>query len=108
MSLSQTLDRPAHDAPQPLRLSVDVPRGLIRVGGELDRSSAHHLADAVSALRSGPGAVWTLDLRDVTFCDVPGIRVLQSAQRLARARGCGLHLTQVPGFLDHLLELARR
>ncbi len=108
MSVLPTLDRPAHSAPQPLHLSVDVRRGLIRVRGELDRSSAHHLADAVSALRSGPGAVWTLDLRDVTFCDVPGLRVLLSAQVLARSHGRGLHLTQVPGFLAYLLDLARR
>ena len=108
MSVSQTLDRPQYDSPQHLRLTVDVPRGLIRVGGELDRSSAHHLADAVSALRSGPGTVWTLDLRDVTFCDVPGLRVLQSAEVLARSCGRGLHLTQVPGFLAYLLDLARR
>jgi anti-anti-sigma factor len=108
MSVPQTLERPPHDSPQHLRLTVDVPRGLVQVAGELDRSSAHRLVDAVDALRSGPSTVWTLDLRDVTFCDVPGLRALRSAQDRARSCGCGLHLTQVPGFLAYLLDLARR
>ena len=108
MAVLETLERPAHTAPQHLRLCVDVARGLVTVGGELDRSTAHHLSDAVSALRSGPGDMWTLDLRDVTFCDVPGLRVLRSAEELARSSGCGLHLTQVPPFLAYLLDLSRR
>ena len=108
MPVTQTLDRAVPPAAQHLRLSVDVAHGLVQVGGELDRSSAQHLADAVGALPSGPAAVWTLDLREVTFCDVQGLRVLQSAQGLARSCGRGLHLTQVPDFLAYLLELASR
>lgn len=107
MPAPEILDRPVAIASQHLRLAVDVPRGLVRVVGELDRSSAHHLADAVSALRSGPGDVWNLDLREVTFCDVQGLRVLRSAQALARASGCALRLAHVPGFLAYLLDLSR-
>ena|SRR3712207_4068268 len=88
-----------------LHLTVHVLTGAIRLGGELDRSSAYHLADAVSALRSSPAPVWTLDLQDVSFCDVEGLRVLHRARELARLSGRGLHLTRVRPVLADLLAL---
>ncbi len=96
--------------PQPgptrhLHLTVHVRTGAIRVGGELDRSSAYHLADAISALRSSPTPIWTLDLQDVSFCDVEGLRVLHRAHERARLSGRGLHLTRVPPALADLLRL---
>jgi len=94
-------------APQELRLAVDVPAGTIRVAGELDRSSAHHLADALSALRSSPSPTWTLDLEGLTFCDVEGMRVLTRAVRLAHSCGRGLHLTRIQPAVADLLVLGR-
>jgi anti-anti-sigma factor len=93
--------------PHHLQLSVDVLAGAVRVTGELDRSSAHHLADAISALRSSPSPVWTLDLQGLTFCDVEGLRVLHRAACLADGRGRGLHLTRVPPVVTDLLGLLR-
>ena len=90
-----------------LRLSVDVPAGAIRVTGELDRSSAHHLADALSALRSSPVPLWTLDLQGLSFCDLEGLRVLHQAVAVASSCGRGLHLTRIPSFLADLLVVYR-
>jgi anti-anti-sigma factor len=88
-----------------LRLSVDVRGGAVRVAGDLDRGSAHHLADALSALRSSPVAMWTLDLQDVSFCDVEGLRLLSRAAALADACGRGLHMTRIPRGLADLMAI---
>jgi len=86
-------------------LSVDVPNGVVRVAGDLERDSVHHLADALSALRSSPVAVWTLDLQDVAFCDVEGLRVLCRARALADSCGCGVRMTRVPRGVADLLAV---
>ena len=104
------LPRPLVAAPAPgrvrhLHLTVDVLAGAIRLCGDLDRSSAYHLADAVSALRSSPSRIWTIDLLDVSFCDVEGLRVLHRARESARRSGRGLHLTCVRPALADLLAL---
>ena len=91
--------------PPHLCLSVDMLAGVIRMGGELDRTSAHHLGDALSALRSSPSPVWTLDLQELSFCDVEGMRVLDRAVGLARSCGRTLHLTMIPTALADLLAL---
>ena len=88
-----------------LHLTVSVLTGVIRLGGELERSSAYHLGDAVSALRSSPAPVWTLDLEDLSFCDVEGLRVLHRARETARLSHRGLHLTRVRPALADLLAL---
>jgi len=89
-----------------LRLSVLA--GVIRLGDELDRGSVHHLADALSALRSSPSPVWTLDLHDVSFCDTEGMRVLDRACEMADLSGRGLDLTGMRPVLVDLLTLVRR
>jgi anti-anti-sigma regulatory factor len=86
-------------------LSVDVLAGCIGVDGELDRLSVHHLADALSALRSSPSPVWTLDLQELTFCDAEGLRALHRAVVLAHSYGRGAHLTRVPSLVADLLTL---
>ena len=88
-----------------LRLAVDVPAGLVTVAGALDRCTAHHLSDAVSALRSSPSPVWTLDLAGVTFCDVEGLRVVHRARVLAGSRGRVLHARAASPALADLLHL---
>ena len=88
-----------------LRLSVDVRAGIVHLAGTLDRFSAHHLSDAVSALRSGPSPIWTLDLSGVTFCDVEGLRVVHRARVLAGDRGRVLHVRGASRALTDLLDL---
>ncbi|MGY1824473.1 STAS domain-containing protein [Geodermatophilus sp. SYSU D00079] len=93
-------------SPRPLLVSVDLRAGRVRVTGELDRSCAHHLLDALAALALTTHPVWTVDGRGVTFCDTEGLRVLARAEVLAASRRRGLRLVATPPFLAHLLGLA--
>ncbi|WP_369137200.1 STAS domain-containing protein [Modestobacter versicolor] len=89
----------------PLSVSVDLARASVRVAGELDRDSAHHLLDAVSVLTTGPAPRWQVDTSGVTFCDVGGVRALSSAHALAVASGRSLRLVRTSRPVDRLVQL---
>ena len=70
-------------------LRVDVHEGpdhtLVSASGEIDASTAHLVADAVTAsLRSGERLV-LLDFAEVTFIDSTGLGVLVKAHRTAES-----------------------
>jgi ABC-type transporter Mla MlaB component len=92
--------------PRSLLVSVDLGAGRVRVAGELDRSCAHHLLDALAALELAPHPVWQVDAARVTFCDVVGVRALAGAAAWAAGRGRTLQVAGAPSFLAHLLDLA--
>jgi len=69
--------------------------------GELDLDTAQEL-EAVLATRSGPVVV---DLRELSFIDLAGLRVLLEAD--ARSRQDGMNLRFIPGrMVRRLLEVA--
>jgi anti-anti-sigma factor len=88
---------------RPLLVSTDVRAGRVTVTGELERTSAHHLLDALEALVSSEQHTWTVDAAGITFCDVEGMRVLAEAHSLARSRGRGLVLDGAGPFLVDVL-----
>ncbi|WP_158579929.1 STAS domain-containing protein [Geodermatophilus marinus] len=83
-------------------MSVDLRGGRVQVRGELDRSTAHHLLDALVALGLTDHPVWTVDASHLSFCDTTGLRAL--AQGAARARGSGRRL-RVTGACPVLAEV---
>ena len=89
----------------PLAVSVDLPRAHVRVAGELDHDSAHHLLDAVAVLTAGASRRWQLDAGGVTFCDVEGMRALSSAHSLAAAHGRDLRLVRSSRPVQRMVEL---
>jgi anti-anti-sigma factor len=91
--------------PRPLLISVDLRTGRVHVTGELDRSCAHHLLDALAALALTAHPVWTVDAAGVTFSDAVGLRVLARARVLSASRGRVLRVVDAPPFLAHLLGL---
>jgi anti-sigma B factor antagonist len=91
--------------PRPLLVSVDLRAGRVQVTGELDRSCAHHLLDALAALNLTAHPVWTVDAAGITFCDTMGLRVLARARVLAASRGRVVRVVNGPPFLTHLLGL---
>ncbi|CCG03813.1 STAS domain-containing protein [Blastococcus saxobsidens] len=93
----------AEPAGSPFTVSVDVRSAEVSVAGELDREHAHHVLDALAALSATDHAVWTLEARQVTFCDAAGLRSLVTAHRLAHRHG--RELSVLPSTCMHRLVL---
>jgi anti-sigma B factor antagonist len=66
----------------------------LTLAGDLDLASAPELERSLSALQGG-GRPVLLDLREVSFMDSSGLRVILGAD--ARARSSGSRLLLVPG-----------
>jgi anti-anti-sigma factor len=90
-----------------LLVSVDLRAGRVQVTGDLDRSCAHHLLDALATLGLSTSTTWTVDAAGVTFCGATGLRVLARARALAASRGRTLVLIGAPPFLARLLAMTR-
>ena len=88
-----------------IAVSVDLPSSSVRVGGELDRDTAHHLLEAVEMLTARSSRRWQLDAADVTFCDAGGLRALTDAQAFAAAHGRTLRVVRSSRPVDRLVEL---
>ena len=77
----------------------------MRVRGELDRDTAHHLLDAVVMLSTRPARQWRLDVGGVTFCDAAGLRALAGAHTLAADSGRSLRVSPVSRPVTRLVRL---
>jgi anti-sigma B factor antagonist len=95
-----------------LAVSIDWAHGAVVLRGELDRDAAHHLIDALAALRAAGHPCWVVDAAEVTWCDAGGLRALAAGRALAIESGrelrlvhpsrCVLRLVLLTG-LDELL-----
>jgi anti-sigma B factor antagonist len=98
---------PASHRPAP-QLDVAVcelpPECLVAVAGELDLASAPELAGVLRGLDAA-GELVTLDLRDLTFIDVAGVRALQDARRIAREAGRRLQILGPSRVASSVFEL---
>jgi anti-anti-sigma factor len=88
-----------------IAVSVDLPSSSVRVGGELDRNTAHHLLEAVEMLTTRSSRRWRLDAAGVTFCDAGGLRALTDAQAYAAAHGRILRVVRSSRSVDRLVQL---
>ena len=91
-----------------LDVSVSVSSGgtvSIRVAGEVDALSAPVLRQAVDAACAAGCRRVVVDLRGVTFLNVPGLRALAHARAVAAERGTVLTLATSPGHVSRLLQL---
>ena len=92
-------------------LSVSVRResgsAVVEVGGELDLASASQLEQALKlALVDAPRVV-VVDVGNLYFVDMTGLRVLLDAQQQAARQHGELILTRVRDPTRRVLELAR-
>jgi anti-anti-sigma factor len=88
-------------------------RCMVRVTGELDLLTGPVLLQTLDSLGSRPQHV-SLDVAQLSFCDVAGLRAILTAQRVARDRGIRLTvcnttshfrwLLRVTGAADQLLD----
>src|SRR4051794_36416551 len=69
------------------------------VAGELDVCAAPQLHGLLSDPAAHAGSDVVVDMGEVTFCDVCGLRALLSATEIRRARGARLVLRDVPPTL---------
>lgn len=91
---------------RPLSLTVDWEVGQLRLTGELDRSCAERVTNAVTALTLTARHTLVVDVSELTFCDVEGLRALAQARGLALSRGRRMRLVDPRTLLLRLVRLA--
>ncbi|OXM75001.1 MULTISPECIES: STAS domain-containing protein [Amycolatopsis] len=79
---------------------------ILRMAGELDRSTVPALIDQGMALLDTGHHYLVLDLSRVTFCDSSGADVFLVLGRTAEERGGSLVLAGFGGLIQRLLERA--
>jgi anti-anti-sigma factor len=82
--------------------SVDEPE--IRLVGEIDLVTATALEEALQRVVA-QGAAVTVSMRDVSFCDMTGFRVLARAGAQAQARGGWVTIADLPPALERVARL---
>jgi anti-sigma B factor antagonist len=78
---------------------------LVRLGGEFDLAAAEAVETALRPVEDRFPTV-LLDLREVTFLDSTGIRVIVSADARSRKAGRELKIVRGPESVQNLLYLA--
>jgi anti-anti-sigma factor len=93
----------------PLELKVEQDDGVSRLvaAGELDLSSAEQLEDELKRQEQGEPPVIVLDLRELTFMDSTGLRVVIAADTRARERGGKLVIVRAAEEVDRVFRLTR-
>lgn len=90
----------------PLMLAREGGTAVLRVAGELDVATADLLRGALAPVVADPAVTAVvLDLAELGFCDVSGLRAaLEAAVRL-RQRGATLHLRDPSPLVRRVLAL---
>jgi anti-anti-sigma factor len=106
--MSLALEAPASNATLPPPFSCSCRSGApdvawVRVGGELDIATTPHLERTLNA--ASQARLVVLDLRELAFIDLCGMRAIVSASSRARQAGRRLVLVRVPSSVDRLLTL---
>jgi anti-sigma B factor antagonist len=95
--------------PPLFRVDVQPERERVRVvpHGELDLLTVRQLDAQIDGLRSSGVGTIVLDLRQLTFMDSTGLRLLLSLDAAARSDGVGFSIIDGEGPVRRLLELTR-
>jgi anti-sigma B factor antagonist len=96
-------DRP----PEPFRCDVEPARGEVHVipRGEIDLATAPQLEARLRELREAGFDRLVLDLREVTFMDSTGLRVILAWDEEARRDGMELRLMPGPPAVQRVFEV---
>jgi anti-anti-sigma factor len=100
---------PTDTAFQPFRVDVHEEEGRIRVApvGELDLATVPAVDDALRAAFEGPSRIVTIDLREVTFMDSSGLRLVLRGDAAARSDGTALGLIRGDEVVQRVFEATR-
>ncbi|MGX5653624.1 STAS domain-containing protein [Geodermatophilus nigrescens] len=93
----------AFSSAPPARCTLDLASGHVALHGELDDRLHPLIGACLVALGANRPRVWLIDLRSVTFCDVPTLRLFLQLEVAARCRGAHLLLVGAPPWLADLL-----
>ncbi|HKG38087.1 MAG TPA: STAS domain-containing protein [Conexibacter sp.] len=90
-------------------MAVEPQREYVRVTpyGELDLVTVEELGTEIDQLRSDGIAAIVLDLRQLSFMDSTGLRLLLSLDAAARSDGFDFSIVDGEGPVRRLLELTR-
>jgi anti-anti-sigma factor len=78
---------------------------VVRLQGELDLASAETAARELERVQASEPVPLTLDLRNLTFIDSTGIRLVLDVDRRAREAGHELRLIRGPEQVQRIFEL---
>jgi anti-sigma B factor antagonist len=95
------------EAAPPLEITTETtgPNPTIRVSGELDLSSCRQLQAALRAVESSQPAAIVLDLRNITFLDSTGLKLLLAEQANAQTQNRRLLIVRPLGPADRIFRL---
>jgi anti-anti-sigma factor len=79
----------------------------LSIGGELDRASTDRVESTLDEALSGEVEHIVLDLEEVTFLDLGGIRTLLNAHTRAGERGLDLTVVRPSGTASRIFTLTR-
>lgn len=93
-----------HTEPEPFRCDVAREDGVVRItlAGELDLASS---AEVEPVLREAKTEQSLLDLRDVTFMDSSGLRLILTAHAAARREGQSLEIVPGPPAVQRVFQI---
>lgn len=76
------------------------------VTGELDLASSPRLRTTVADLAAGPSAHLTIDLTDLAFADLAGLRALDAVRHDVAEAGADFRLVGVNEYLLRIIRVA--
>jgi anti-sigma B factor antagonist len=88
------------------RTVPDRDRARVVPAGEIDVATAGEVEERLRELQEAGFACVVLDLRDVTFMDLSGLRLIQRARARAEEQGSRLELAHVMPDVMRLFEIA--
>jgi anti-sigma B factor antagonist len=88
-----------------LTLDGQRPPVVLPLAGDLDVARANEAHRRMLALELRPGAQLVLDMRELTFMDSTGVRLILQARDYARSHGAGLVVVRPPEPVMRVIEL---
>jgi len=89
-----------------VRVAEEAGDTVLWAAGELDITVAALLGDALDRVRAGPGRRLVVDLSQLGFLDVSGLRLLIAAdERLRRGGAQGLAVRGATGIVRRIFEV---
>ena len=101
----ESIGREIYDREFSCRVVSSGDRVILVLSGEIDIASAADADEALSGLELRPGAWLAIDMRELSFIDSTGVRLILDAMRYAEEHGARLALVRGPDAVHRLLEL---